>query len=189
MQMHRKSATHGRVPGHHAPVDKPLPKPVPNRTASGRGYFLVGVLVLTAFVLQALAHWRWPWLTDLQADDIYKQLSGFALLALIGYQWRFSVLRSRGESRRALAMIKRHKWLGALAPAFFYLHSQGLGHAYTTALSAAFFGVFLTGLCNLEITRIRKPWFQPAWVITHVTLSSSLLFLMAYHVYISYTFE
>lgn len=158
-------------------------------TFNGKGYCIVGLLALVAFMMQALGHQHWTWLAALQGNAVYKQVSGFVLLAFIAYQWRFSVLRARGETHRALAMIKRHKWLGALAPLFFYVHSQGLGYAYTRAMTVVFFTIFLTGLCNFEILRIRKPWFQPTWVMVHVGLSSALLLLLGYHVYITYTFE
>jgi hypothetical protein len=171
------------------PLGERSPQPAVTGTVTGKAYFAVGVLLLAAFAMLELAHWRWPWLTRLQTDDVYKQVSGFALLALVADQWRFSALRAQGKLSQAAALIRRHKWQGALAPVFFYFHSQGMGYAYTLALSVTFFAVFLTGLCNAEITRIRKSWFHPVWVTAHVGLSSALLLLIAYHVYIGYVFE
>ena len=170
-------------PGNSLPPEALVRSPNNNR------YFLAGVLLLAIFLVQLLAPWRWPWLTTLQANDAYKQLSGFLLLAFVAYQWRFSVRRATGQTANLPALIKRHKSLGALAPLFFYVHSQGVGYSYTVALSTVFFAVFLTGLANREITRIASPWFQPLWITLHVGLSSALLCLMGYHLYISYAFE
>lgn len=163
-------------------VQVPAPSP-------GKGYFYVGLALLAAFLILAFGPWRWPWLTALQNDEVYKQLSGFGLLGLIAYQWRFSALRAAGETRRANAMILRHKWIGALAPVLFYLHAQGFGHAYTQVLGAVFLVIVATGLFNQEISRVRRPWFYPTWIVMHVGSSMLLLALLGYHVYITYVFE
>lgn len=174
---------------HRKPAPGKLPRSPVAAPVSSKSYCFVGLLAVAVFMIQAVGHWRWPWLTTLQSDDGYKQISGLALLAFIAYQWRFSVLRANGEMHRALAMTQRHKWLGALAPLLFYAHAQGFGYAYTQMLGVAFFAIVVSGLCNSEITRIRKPWFRPTWIVIHVGLSSALLFLLGYHVYITYAFE
>ena len=163
-------------------VDSPLPKKV-------RSYFYLGLLLTAAFVAQSLVAWHWPWLSDLQENESYKQLSGLALLTFIAHQWHFSVLRARGLQRKAGGLSHRHKWIGALAPLFFYLHSQQLGYGYQQLLSLAFFGIFLSGLCNPEITRVHLAWFKPAWITVHVGLSVVLLSLAGYHIYIGFAYQ
>lgn len=163
-----------------------------NAAAKPKGakrYFYLGMALLAAFTVQAAGQLHWPWLAALQGEDVYRQLSGFALLAFIAHQWHCSVLRSRGLMRKAGGMIKRHKLLGALAPLLFYLHSQQIGYAYLQMLSLAYFAIVLTGLLNFEVVRIRPPWFQPCWITLHVGLSTTLLLLMGYHVFIAYAYR
>ncbi|MGR9114870.1 MAG: hypothetical protein ACU85E_03835 [Gammaproteobacteria bacterium] len=155
----------------------------------GKSYFYLGLALLTAFVIQASSDLRWAWLSELQADDLYKQLSGFALLTFLAHQWHCSVLRNRGLRRKALIILNRHKLLGSLAPFFFYAHAQTLGFAYLQILSLVYFAIFLTGLFNIEITRFRGSWFQPIWITVHVGLSMGLLFLLSYHIFISYAYK
>ena len=157
--------------------------------AFGKGYFFLGLLLFTAFIVQETYHWRWSWLTALQADNFYKQLSGLALVTYLAHQWHCSVLRSRGLMRKAGRILTRHKQMGSLAPLFFYAHSQSFGFAYLQLLSLVYFTIFLTGLFNFETTRIDKTWFQPIWITVHVSLSTGLLVLLGYHIFISYAYQ
>ena len=167
----------------------PNPPRAPVKRYFGKAYFYLGLTLLTAFAIQQISHSRWPWLTALQADDSYKQLSGFALVFYLVHQWHCGVLRNRGLMLAAGNILSRHKLLGAMAPLFFYAHAQTIGFAYLLALSLVYFGLFLTGLFNYEISRINKPWFRPAWITLHIGLSTGLLFLLSYHVYISYAYQ
>lgn len=159
------------------------------RTLPAKAYFWLGLVLLAALLAQQLAGWHWPLLGELQAGKVYKQLSGFGLLALLLYQWRFSVTRAKGDMRKAFAMVEFHKLFGAVAPLLFFLHSQSLGYAYLKLLSLAFLLVILTGLFNFEIVKTHRPWFRPVWITAHVGLSMLLLFLVAYHVYVGYAFK
>ncbi len=161
----------------------------PAKSAFSKGYFCLGLLLVTAFTVQELGNLTWSWLAELQSNDVYKQLSGFVLVAYLARQWRCSLLRNRGLMQQAAKLLNRHKLLGAMAPVFFYAHAQHTGYAYTQILSLAYFGIFLTGLCNVEITGIRKDWFRKLWITVHVGLSTMLVFLLAYHIYISYAYQ
>lgn len=154
-----------------------------------KSYFYRGMLLLMAFSVQEYLDWRWPWLTELQADNRYQQISGFVLLAFLAQQWHCSVLRNQGLMREAGKILHRHKSLGSLAPLVFYAHSQTLGYAYLQALCLVYFAIFLTGLFNFETTGIRQSWFHPVWITVHVGLSTALVFLTVYHVYISYAYH
>jgi hypothetical protein len=128
-------------------------------------------------------------LAKLQADDVYKQLTGFTLVGYLVHQWRCSLLRNRGLFLKAAKLLNQHKLLGALAPMFFYVHAQHIGYAYLQAFSLVYFAIFLTGLCNVEISQIRKHWFHNIWITVHVGLATVLLFLLGYHIFISYSYQ
>lgn len=164
----------------------------PRRTAKSafsKGYFCLGMLLLTAFAIQIFGNLNWPWLAKYQADDVYKQISGFTLVGFLVYQWRCSLLRNRGLIQKAARLLNHHKLLGAFAPLFFYAHTQHMGFAYLQALSVIYFAIFITGLCNVEITHIHKRWFYKIWIIVHVGLATSLVFLLGYHIFISYAYQ
>ncbi|WP_374086970.1 hypothetical protein [Methylomicrobium lacus] len=154
-----------------------------------KSYFGLGLGLLGAFFAQEIQRWQWPWLAGWQVDSVYKQLSGLVLIIFLGQQWHCSLLRNQGCTARGNSLLPRHKWFGALAPLFFYAHAQHLGYGYLQALSGSFFVVFFTGLFNCEIMHIRQPWFRPVWLILHVGLATALLFLIGYHVAISYVYE
>jgi len=158
------------------------------KSVFSKGYFCLGLLLLTAFAIQNFGNLSWPWLAKLQADNVYKQLSGFVLVGYLGLQWRCSVLRNQGLMQQAAKLLNQHKLLGALAPVFFYAHAQHIGYAYLQALSLVYFAIFLTGLCNVEITGIRKQWFRKTWLTVHVGLATCLVFLLSYHIFISYAY-
>ena len=166
-----------------SPVSKPA------KSVFSKGYFCLGFLLLTAFAIQEYANWSWSWLAQLQADDVYKQLSGFTIVGYLVHQWHCSLLRSHGLMQKAAKLLNQHKLLGALAPAFFYAHAQHIGYAYLQVLSLVYFAIFLTGLCNVEITRIHKDWFRSIWITVHVGLATGLVFLLGYHMFISYAYQ
>ena len=165
----------------------PANKPV--KSAFSKGYFCLGLLLLTAFAIQEFGNLSWPWLAKLQTDDVYKQLSGFVLVCYLVHQWRCSLLRNQGLMQKAAKLLNQHKLMGALAPLFFYAHAQHIGYAYLQALSLVYFAIFFTGLCNVEITRIRNDWFRKIWITVHVGLATSLVFLLGYHIFISYAYQ
>lgn len=156
---------------------------------SARGYFWIGLFLLTALIVQQWTGWQWALLTGLQDDSTYKLATGFGLLACVLYQWRFSVKRAQGEQRKAATMIGGHKLFGTLLPLVFFFHSQTLGYGYQEIFSLTLLLAFLTGLFNFQIVQIHKPWYRPMWISAHVGLSVMLLLLMAYHIYLNYAFK
>lgn len=165
------------------------PASKPAKAAFSKAYFYLGALLLTAFALQEYAAVSWPWLAKLQSGDAYKQLSGFALVVYLAQQWHCALLRKRGLMQKAASLMYRHKLLGALAPVFFYAHAQHIGYAYLQALSLVFFAVFFTGLGHAEIARIGNYRLQKLWLSVHVGLATSLIFLLGYHIFISYAYQ
>jgi len=157
--------------------------------ARGSSARVAGLLMLGLLLAQQLAGWRWPGLDRLQTGDAYMQLSGFVLLALVAHQWYFSFLRASGQVARAAAMAEPHKLAGACAPLPLYLHSQVIGHGYLAVLSVVFLAVLATGLLNLAPAGRSRAAPRGIRVLLHVALSTGLLFLLGYHVYISYLYE
>ncbi len=70
------------------------PASTPAKSVFSKNYFCLGLLLLTAFAIQEFGNLSWLWLTELQADDVYKQFSGFALVGYLLHQWRCSLLRN-----------------------------------------------------------------------------------------------
>ncbi len=103
--------------------------------------------------------------------------------------WRCSLFRNKGFTLKAAKLLNQHKLLWALAPVYFYAHAQHFGYAYLQALSLAYFAIFITGLCNFEITHIHKHWFHSIWIFVHVGLATGLVFLACYHIFISYAYQ
>lgn len=161
----------------------------PAKSVFTKSYLCLGLLLLIAFAIQNFGNLSWPWLAKLQENDVYKQLSGFALVGYLALQWRCSVLRNQGLMQQAAKLLNQHKLLGALAPIFFYAHAQHIGYAYLQLLSLTYFGIFLTGLCNVEITGIHTQWFRKIWITVHVGLATGLVFLLGYHIFVSYAYQ
>jgi sulfoxide reductase heme-binding subunit YedZ len=171
----------------HVP-DPPVAAGVKPRPQVQRGYFYLGAGLLLAFFVQDAFALKWPWLASMQANEVYKQGTGFLLVLYVAHQWRLSWLRLNGCGQTKACCL-RHKQWGAIAPVLYYFHSTVVGYAYLLFLSTAFFAIVLLGLCNREILGINSRWFQKGWVIVHVSLSVLLIVLMAYHGYVAFAYE
>lgn len=154
-----------------------------------RGYFCVGLLLLTAFALQELFALKWPWLVRMQANETFKQITGLVLVSFIAHQWYLSLLRLRGQTELARTKLPAHRRWGAFAPLIFYAHSHRIGHAYLFLLSCIYFANTAIGLCNQEIVHISKKWFLMGWMILHVSLSVFMVILAGYHSFIAFYYE
>lgn len=160
-------------------------RPPPKR----RRYVAAGAGLFALLVLQQSSGWRSPWLDGLQGDDLYKQVTGFVLLGFVGHQWYFPLLRIGGDALRAARASGPHKAFGAVAPLLFVVHTQQLGHAYTTALALGFLALFLSGLINPETARLRHAAARTLWTLVHVGLATAVPLVIGLHVYVSYVFE
>ncbi|MGH8657898.1 MAG: hypothetical protein ACREV4_05310 [Gammaproteobacteria bacterium] len=149
----------------------------------------LGVLLLLAFFAQDLFHLKWPWLAVLQTDETYKQVSGLVLVTFIGYQWYLSVLRAKGLSEEAARHYERHRWAGALAPLFFYLHSHQIGYAYLFLLSTIYFGNVVLGLLHPLILQTNNKHLFNGWMVTHVSIAVFLVTLASYHIFTAFYYS
>lgn len=155
---------------------------------SGKTYLWVGLALLVAYILQDILGWKWSWLVEMQRREEYKQLSGLVLVLVFAHQWRLALKRTQGGPSAAKALIAHRRW-GAVAPLFFYLHAHEWGYAYTFALGLTAFAIFGTGLLQETVARLKHPRLTQTWLVGHVALSSALVFLVVYHLFISLWYE
>lgn len=144
---------------------------------------LFGLVLLGIYFLQFFLKLEWNWLFHLQQEETYKRWSGLALALFIAFQWVLTLTRTIKKFRKyAVSMQNIHKWLGALSPLFFYIHSITLGYGYLLLLSYIFFANTLLGYFNLDIIKNSSDAFFKGWMITHVALSIVVTILMLFHI-------
>ncbi|MCL4779648.1 MAG: hypothetical protein KJ049_05630 [Gammaproteobacteria bacterium] len=151
-------------------------------------WLLTGALLIVAYLVQLLSGWRWEWLAVLQANELYKQLTGIALALFFLMQWRLSVARM-GAAAPGARVLVLHRDLGALAPLLLYLHALTIGYAYVQVMSLAFLGLVGLGLLQQPLARINLGWLNSAWLVVHVTLAVLLVFLIGYHAFNAFYYE
>lgn len=150
----------------------------------------MGSALLAVYVLQDFLGWKWPWLVEMQRYEGYKQLSGLVLVLLFVHQWRLTVRRSRDPGRSsAEKVLNTHQRWGAVIPLFLYFHAHRWGYAYSFALVVVLFAVLGTGLLQETVACLKRPTLTAVWFAGHVALSTALVFLVGYHVYISLWYE
>ncbi|OEK08190.1 hypothetical protein A8C32_01630 [Flavivirga aquatica] len=143
----------------------------------------VGVVLLSAFFLQFFFKLEWEWLLDLQQQEMYKRWSGLALALFLVFQWLLTATRVIKKLRKyAMLVLNLHKWLGALSPLFFYIHSVSLGYGYLLLLSYVFFSNTLLGYFNLDVIKSNSDLLFKGWMITHVALSVIVTIMMVFHI-------
>lgn len=144
---------------------------------------VLGLLLFTAFFLQFIFSIQWGWLLELQQDQMYRRWSGLALAIIIAFQWLLSVVRTSKKLRKhALSMQNIHKWLGAISPLIFYIHSMDMGYGYLLLLSYIFFSNTILGYLNLDVIKNDSEALFKGWMISHVALSLIITILMIFHI-------
>ncbi|GAA4884726.1 hypothetical protein GCM10023311_04000 [Flaviramulus aquimarinus] len=144
---------------------------------------LLGLVLLSAFFLQFFLKLEWSWLSVLQQQEMYKRWSGLVLALFIMFQWVLTGTRVIKKFRKyAMSMQTIHKWLGAVSPLFFYVHSIGLGYGYLLLLSYVFFSNTLLGYLNLDVIKNNSDALFKGWMITHVALSLIVTILVLFHI-------
>lgn len=151
-------------------------------------WLTTGALLIAAFVAQALWGWRWEWLAALQANELYKQLTGLSLVLFFVMQWRLSVARM-GSASPAARLLTLHRDQGALAPLLLYLHAISFGYAYIRAMSLAFLGLVALGLLQKPLARLNSNRLNTAWLVVHVALAAVLPILIGYHAFNAFYYE
>lgn len=144
---------------------------------------IIGLVLLSLFVIQFVFKLEWHWLLSLQQEEIYKRWSGLVLASLITLQWLLTLTRVVNKLRKhALKMTSIHKWLGAVSPLVFYVHSMSMGYGYLLLLSYLFFSNALLGFINLDVIKNKSDWIFKSWMIIHVAFSIIITVLMFLHI-------
>ncbi len=158
---------------------------------SGQIYVLVGGLLLLIFLLQYTFGIKWSGLENAQDGETFKRWTGVALIAFILFQWYLPFLRWQGRLKAAARQYHWHKLIGAFSPVVYFIHSTTLGYAYTLALSLVYFGNFTLGLVNQEILPDvpYKKQYANYWLATHIILSTSMISLILYHIFVVFAYK
>jgi hypothetical protein len=144
---------------------------------------ITGLILLSAFFLQFFLKLEWSWLLELQQQEMYKRWSGLVLALFIVFQWVLTLTRVVKKFRKyAMSMQTIHKWLGAVSPLFFYVHSMTLGYGYLVLLSYIFFSNTLLGYLNLDVIKNNSDTLFKGWMIAHVALSIIVSVMMVFHI-------
>ena len=153
----------------------------------------VGYLLATALLVSVasalligyqpllLKHW--------QQSFVYKQASGFLLLAYLLLQWRLAKSRIRQERGRMGRVLAQHKVSAVLGPLLCYLHASSPGYGFQSILMMTFLLCLLTGCLNREFLGITSRSYGNAWMVMHVNLATATLILLGCHVYVVYFYR
>jgi hypothetical protein len=120
-----------------------------------------------------------PLLVKLQAEQLYKQLSGAALLVYFALQWTLSVARVRHWPRASRSLFTLHQNLGAFGPALLYLHASKWGFGYLGLLTGALFVNHALGI--VRTGSLLPRWSIGLWTVLHIALSVVTVALASYH--------
>lgn len=144
---------------------------------------IVGLILLCLYIIQFVFKLEWYWLLNLQQEEMYKRWSGLVLALLITFQWGLTLTRVVKKLRAyTLKMITIHKWLGALSPLVFYVHSMSMGYGYLLLMSYLFLSNALLGYINLDVIKNKSDWVFKSWMIVHVAFSIVITILMFLHI-------
>lgn len=146
----------------------------------------LGLFVLLFFLIAI--DFRWDFLFNLQQNETYKQISGLLILACFYIQWQLVILRINGLVRYK-SSLQWHKWSGSMTPLLFYVHASGFGYGYQSVLAVVFLTNTIIGLLNPHSIPFRATWYYRLWLFWHLSLASVTLILLAYHIYIAFTYS
>ncbi|RKR14267.1 hypothetical protein CLV91_0342 [Maribacter vaceletii] len=144
---------------------------------------ILGLVLLSAFFVFYFGNIEWVWLQELQQQENYKRWSGLAVALFIIFQWLLTFTRIIKRFRQsAMKMATIHKWLGAMSPLLFYIHSVKLGYGYIALMSYLFFANALLGYINLDVIKSKGEILFKGWMIFHVAFSIIISILMCFHI-------
>lgn len=143
----------------------------------------IGLILLFLFFLQFILNLKWEWLFDQQQDEMFKRWSGFGLGMFILFQWLLTFSRVIKKFKKySFKITNLHKWIGALSPLIFYMHSMELGYGYSALLAYVFLVNTLIGYFNLDVIKSTSETLFKGWMIVHVAFSIIVTILMVFHI-------
>ena len=151
---------------------------------------ILGLILLLLFFVQFFLKIEWHWLLDLQQEQLYRRWSGLGLAIFIIFQWFLTFIRIIKKLRKhAIKMQLIHKWIGAVSPILFYIHSINLGYGYLLLLSYIFFTNTLLGYLNLDVIKNKSMLLFKGWMISHVAFSIVVTIMMLLHITIVFYYK
>jgi len=108
---------------------------------------------------------------------------------IVLYQWRLSHVRNFTSQSIVSALLKNHKWVGAILPLPLFFHAMQPGYAFLFMLAAVFLLNIFVALFNTETVKIRCRVCLFTWTLIHIVLAVLTLLLVAYHVYVIYVYS
>jgi len=151
---------------------------------------ILGLILLLLFFIQFFFKLEWNWLLELQNKQMYKRWSGLGLAIFILFQWILTFTRIIKKLRKyALKMNTIHKWIGAISPILFYIHSMNLGYGYLLLLSYIFFINTLLGYINLDVIKNNSNILFKGWMICHIAFSIVITIMMLFHISIVFYYK
>lgn len=143
----------------------------------------IGIILLILFLIQFFLDLKWEWLFNLQQDEMYKRWSGLGLTVFILFQWVLTFSRVINKFKKySVKITELHKWVGALSPIFFYIHSMGMGYGYLALLAYIFLSNTLLGYLNLDVIKSTSESLFKGWMIAHVAFSIVVTVLLVFHI-------
>lgn len=152
-------------------------------------YLLLGMTMLALFSAQLLLELRWEWLAQLQEGEVYRQFTGYLLLAYMLLQSRLGLKRVRNQARNLAKEFDTHKIQGILGPVVFYIHSIEVGYAYQMVLAFVFLGNCIIGYFSPHTIQWRSKVYLLSWTITHISLAIMCMVLMIFHIFVVYNYS
>ena len=151
----------------------------------------IGISLFILYIIQFNLPWKWEWIENLQSDKIFNEWSGFALFFVILIQWiptfNRAILGQGGmKKERTLSF---HKWVGALSPIVFYIHTTHPGYALLLFLTVVFFLNISLGYIYHGQREAGKNRYFNIWITSHVILSVMVLIISLLHLWIVFYFD
>jgi len=161
----------------------------PARRVHHQPYLSVGIGFYVLLIAVLIVDWQWSDLAEMQQDNLYKQVTGFLLMAFILMQWKLYFSRQHPKPTHLSQKLRAHQWQGIMTPMLFYTHSMSLGYGFQMVLCIALLVTGFSGLLSPSATRINNRTYTRCWLVVHIGGACTALLAMFYHVFISYTYS
>jgi len=148
---------------------------------------ILATVALCAYVLIASSSIGQQLNQHYQSGVVYRQVTGLVVFALFMYQWYLGVSRISAVNKKLIQ--ERHKSVGLLLPVVLFIHTVSMGYGYQVVLVVSFIFIVLSGLYNPGRLKLKNPNFYKIWFLSHVALSSGVLVLLLFHLYVVYFYN